>query len=103
MGDVVIVAYRPKPGCAAALEALAREHVPILRGLGLATVRPEVILRAGDGIIVEVFEWAEGAIDRAHTDPEVANLWQRYGEVCDYIPLNTLAEAADMFATFKPV
>ena len=30
-------------------------------------------------------------------------LWMRYNAACDYVPLNTLAESAQMFAGFVPV
>jgi hypothetical protein len=103
MGDVVIAAYRPKPGCDGALLALAREHVPYLRTLGLATERPAQILRSADGTIVEVFEWKDGAVERAHAMPEIHALWGKYGEVCDYISLRDVAETAQLFATFAPV
>ena len=56
MGDMVIVAYRPKPGQEDALLALTREHVPMLRRLGLATDRPCLVMRSGSGVIIEVFE-----------------------------------------------
>ena len=97
------MAYRPKPGKEDELLALTREHVPLLRAEGLATDRPHLACRAKDGTIVEVFEWAPGAIARAHTNPVVGQLWQRYSAVCDYVPLNTLAEAADLFAGFVPI
>jgi hypothetical protein len=103
MGDMVIVGYRPKPGKAADLFALTREHVPILRGLGFATDRPALAMRAKDGTIVEVFEWADGAIAKAHEHPQVQAMWGRYAEACDYIPLNGLAEFSEMFAGFEPI
>ena len=103
MGDLVIVAYRPKPGSGAALEALVRDHVPRLRRLGLATDRTPVFARARDGTLVEVFEWREGAVDRAHGMPEIHAMWGEFAEVCDYLPLRDLAEAADLFATFAPL
>lgn len=65
MGDMVIVAYRPKPGREEDLLALTREHVPALRRLGLATERPALAMRAKSGDVVEVFEWREGATARA--------------------------------------
>ena len=98
-----IVAYRPKPGKEAELMALSREHVPYLRSLGLATERPHVIATATDGTIVEVFEWAEGALEKAHSHPGVGELWTRYSAACDYVPLNTLAETGMMFANFIPM
>ena len=103
MGDVVIVAYRPKAGREAELEALAREHVPYLRELGLATEREPVLLKGEDAMVVEVFEWRDGAVETAHNHPKVHELWGRYAEVCDYVPLKELPEAAQMFATFKPL
>lgn len=103
MGDVVIVAYRPKPGCDAALLELARDHVPHLRRLGLATDRPALLLSARDGIIVEVFEWKAGAIATAHQHPDILRMWEQYAAVCDYVPLNGLPEAAELFAQFTPV
>ena len=101
MGDVVIVAYRPKPGCGAALEALLRTHVPELRRLGLATERPATLMRAVDGTMVEVFEWREGGVAAGHAHPEVHAMWARYAEVCDYVKLRELSEAGEMFATFE--
>ena len=103
MGDMVIVAYRPKPGREEDLLALTREHVPELRRLGLATGRPTLAMRSREGVIVEVFEWRDGAIDAAHTNPDVLAMWQRYADVCDHVPLHELAEARDLFAQFEPV
>jgi len=103
MGDMVIVAYRPKPGHEDALLNLVRDHVPDLRRWGLATDRAPLAMRAADGTIVEVFEWADGAIAAAHHHPDVLAMWGRYAQVCDYIPLRDLAEAAQMFAQFVPI
>jgi hypothetical protein len=101
MGVMVIVAYRPKPGCAEELEALVREHVPCLRTLGLVTDRPAQAMRGLNGIIVEVFEWKDGAIEEAHTSARVVDLWERFAAVCEYVPLRELPEAEKMFAEFR--
>jgi quinol monooxygenase YgiN len=104
VGVLVIVAYRPKPGKAALLLELAKQHVPILRGQGLATDRPVQAMRAADGTIIEVFEWqSQAAIDAAHTNPVVLKMWERYAEACDYVPLNSVKECGDLFAGFAPV
>jgi hypothetical protein len=100
---VVVVAYKPKPGKEADLLQLTREHVPLLRAEGLATDRPVTACLAKDGTIVEVFEWAPGAIERAHSNPEVLKLWQRYAAACDYVPLATLSESSTQFASFTPL
>ncbi len=101
--SIVIVAYKPKPGKDDDLLQLTREHVPLLRSLGLATDHPVTACRAADGTIVEVFEWEAGALERAHTNPVVGELWQRYFAACEIVPLSQLAEAGEMFAGFEPV
>lgn len=103
MGDMVIVAYRPKPGREADLLALLHDHVPDLRRLGLVTSRPSLAMQAADGTLVEVFEWCDGALATAHQHPDVLAMWGRYAEVCDYVPLRELPEAAQLFAQFSPV
>jgi hypothetical protein len=52
---------------------------------------------------VEVFEWAEGGVQRAHTNPVVMKLWERYAAACDIVPLTSLPEASTMFASFTPL
>ncbi len=104
MGRIVIVAYKPKPGKAEALKALTKTHVPRLKQEGLVTDREPVIVETADGTIIEVFEWlSEEAIQQAHSNPAVHQMWGEYAEVCDYVPLNTLTETENMFAEFTPV
>jgi hypothetical protein len=101
--DVVIVAYKPKPGKDADLLQLTREHLQVLRAEGLATDMPATVMMAKDGTILEVFEWAPGGMEKAHSNAAVGALWGRYWEACEVVPLNTLAEAAEMFASFQRV
>ncbi len=104
MGRVVIACYRPKPGRAPELDVLMATHVTTLRSQGLATDRVPVMMRASDGTVIEVFEWQSAdAIASAHTNPVVLEMWKKYGEVCDYVPLATVAEASQMFADFTPM
>lgn len=104
MGRIVIVAYKPKPGKAEALKELTKTHVPRLRAEGLVTDRDPVIVETADGTIIEVFEWLSAeAIEKAHANPVVHQLWAEYAEVCDYVPLNSLSEAGNLFAEFTPV
>jgi hypothetical protein len=70
--NVVIVAYKPKPGKSKALKELVLNHVPELAKLGLVTNRKPVIVEAADGTIIEVFEWLSAdVIQQAHTNPYV--------------------------------
>ncbi len=100
---IVIVAYKPKPGKEADLLELTREHVPLLRAEGLATDYPVTACQAKDGTVVEVFEWALGGIEKAHNNPVVMKLWERYAAACDYVPLASLPEASNIFASFTPI
>jgi quinol monooxygenase YgiN len=103
-GICPIVAYRPKPGKDEELLQLVRGRVPTLRKEGLVTDRKPVIMRAKDGTIIEVSEWkSREAIDAAHKNPNVLAMWDKFFAVCDCVPLNTLAEASEMFAGFEPL
>ena len=103
-GVIAVVAYRPKPGKEQELLELVRSRVPTLRKEGLVTDRVPTIMRARDGTIVEVSEWkSREEIDAAHKNANVLAMWEKFGAVCDCVPLNTLAEAKDMFAGFTPI
>ena len=103
-GVIVIVAYRPKPGKEKDLLDLVRSRVPTLRKERLATDRAPIIMRTRDGTIIEVSEWkSQEAIDAAHKNPNVLAMWNKFFEMCDCVPLKTLAEAEEMFAGFEPI
>jgi quinol monooxygenase YgiN len=103
-GVCAVVAYRPKPGKEQELLELVGSRVPILRQEGLVTDRVPTIMRSRDGAIVEVSEWkSREAIDAAHKNSNVLAMWEKFFAVCDCVPLNTLPEAADMFAGFTPI
>jgi hypothetical protein len=68
------------------------------------TDREPVIMRARNGAIIEVSEWkSREAIDAAHKNANVRVMWDKFFATCDCVPLNTRAEAEEMFAGFEPV
>lgn len=104
MGRFVIVAYTPKAGKEQELLAAIRKHLQVLQTEQLVTDKPAYVMRAKDGVIVEVFEWRSAeAIQQAHKNPAVAALWAEFGAACDYTPLANLAETHQMFAEFEAV
>ena len=104
MGRFVIVAYTPKPGKEQQLLAAVKKHLQVLQTEVFVTDRPAYVMRAGDGTIVEVFEWCSAeAIQQAHANPAVQALWAEFGAACDYTSLAKLAEANQMFAEFDAV
>ena len=104
MGRFVVVAYKPKPGKESDLLQAVAKHLRVLVAEGLVTSRPAYVMRAGDGTLVEVFEWLSSeAIERAHANAAVTALWAEFEAACDYLPLARLAEAQQMFAEFEAI
>jgi quinol monooxygenase YgiN len=104
MGRIVIAGYKPKPGKAEELRALTKDHVEILRKERLATDRAAIVMEAKDGTVIEIFEWtSKEAVESAHSNPRVLELWTRYAAVCDYVPVGTLEEASQLFSEFTPI
>jgi hypothetical protein len=104
MGRVVIACYRPKTGKLAALRELMKTHVATLRSVDLVTGRAPITMEAADGTVIEVFEWRSAdAIEAAHSHPTVLEMWKQFGEVCDYIPVGQVPEAAQLFSDFAPL
>ena len=104
MGSISVACYKPRPGCEEALLEMVRNHLPPLRAEGLVTDRLPIVMRAKDGTIVEVFEWvSQEAIDRAHKNPVVLDLWKRFEAVCWYETPSNLKEFQNMFSPFEPI
>ena len=83
---------------------LVRNHLPPLRAERLVTDRASIVMRAGDGTVVEVFEWvSQEAIAGAHHNHAVLELWKRFEAVCTYVVPSTVSEFTQMFAHFEPV
>jgi hypothetical protein len=102
--EVVIALYRPKPGKGKELESIVARHMPALRELGLVTDRPSILMRAGDGTLIEVFEWRNvEAAGLAHEHPKIAQIWEAMGKISDYSALDSLPEAKRPFPHFVPV
>lgn len=103
-GIVVIVAYRPKAGRESELLELVRNRVPTLRKEGLVSDRVPIIMRAKDGTLIEVSEWkSHEAIEEAHKNLRVLEMWDKFFTVCDCVPLKTVPESETMFAGFEPI
>lgn len=104
MGIIVIVAYRPKSGKEEALLELMKTHVPTLRAEGLVTELAPITMLAKDGSIVEVFEWAsKDAIEAAHSNQVVAEMWAKFEQVCEYVPIGEVEGADAIFSEFAPL
>lgn len=104
MGRIVLVGYKPRPGKESELEALMKTHLPILREEGLVSDRKPIVMHSENGTIIEVFEWkSKEAIESAHTNLKVQEMWQAYSFVCDYVPLSEVPEISSIFSEFTPL
>ena len=103
MASISVACYRPRPGSEEALAELVRNHLPPLRAEGLVTDRDSIVMRAADGTIIEVFEWvSREAIEAAHKNPAVLDLWKKFEAVCWYETPSNIVEFQNMFSHFEP-
>ena len=104
MGRMVIACYKPKAGKNEELRTLMQEHLAILQSQDLVTDRASMMMEATDGTIIEVFEWkSKETMDSAHSNPVIQEMWSRYAEACEYIPIAELDEAHQVFSEFSPL
>ena len=70
----------------------------------MATARESITMRAKDNKIIEVFEWvSKDAIESAHKNVAVLELWQKFAEVCDFTTISQVIESQQMFSEFTPL
>ncbi len=86
--SITLCRYWLKPGKEEAFRSLLEKHWPVFEGLGLvAKSPPHLIFRGEDkerGVFyVETFPWLNAeAASRAHSLPEVAQVWEPMSECC---------------------
>jgi len=105
VGLVTIACYRPLDDASVDdVLAVLRDRLPLLRSEGLSTERPSFVMRSTDGTVVEVSEWVSAeAVESAHHNPRVLELWARFEKVCTYESVGSLPEASEMFASFETI
>lgn len=102
MGRVVFAVYKPFKNRENELLDLVKVHFDLLLGQNLITNRKRIVLQAKNNEIIEIFEWKnQEAIDNAHTNTIVMDLWNKFSEVCTYENLNSLEESGGIFPDFK--
>jgi len=101
---IVMVAYKPKTGMENTLKELVKSHHARLKEQDLVTDRTPIMMQSQDGTIIEVFEWKSlDAIQQAHTNKVVGEMWAEFAQVCDYTPIGKLSESADLFANYTAI
>ncbi len=85
----VFATYRVREGHVDEFLALVGRHGPVLRRLGLVTDEPTRVYlghekEAAAPLVIEIFEWVdEDASARAHTHPEVSQVWEAMEPLCE--------------------
>jgi hypothetical protein len=84
----VICHYRVARGNETKFEALLKKHWPTLHRLGLVTDDPPHHFKGeeqdnGKPIYFEIFDWRDGAVERAHEHPEVMAIWEPMDHLCE--------------------
>jgi len=84
-----ICTFRVKPDSLAAFLGLLDAHWATLRRLELVTDTAEqqfvgVNRQGDDPVVVSIFEWINSeAAGRAHDHPDVAEIWEAMGPLCE--------------------
>jgi predicted enzyme related to lactoylglutathione lyase len=100
---IVICSYKPRPGKTKELLEVLQDHVPTLRGLGLASGHPRSLMTSENGTVIEIFGWrSEAAARAAHDSREVKEIWDRIGALAEIVPLSDIVETRKPFAHFTP-
>jgi len=88
MATIVICHYRVTSGNEEKFEDLLSRHWPTLHRLGLVTDTPSRTYKGaeqdnGRPIYYEIFEWLDGAAERAHEHPDVMAVWEPMDQLCE--------------------
>ncbi|MEQ9590296.1 MAG: hypothetical protein RJS97_20295 [Parvibaculaceae bacterium] len=88
MANIVICHYRVASGNEEKFEDLLARHWPTLHRLGLVADMPSRTYKGaeqdnGQPIYFEIFEWLEGAAERAHEHPDVMAVWEPMDQLCE--------------------
>ena len=103
-GSFVIVAYKPKPGKDEKLLEIVKNHIPVLLCQGLVEEQKSIILRSKNGTILECFEWKSvEAVEIAHKNQAVLDMWEDFDDACEYETLANLDECKNLFAGFERI
>ena len=88
MANKVLCQYRVAEGNEEKFEALLKRHWPTLHELGLVTNEPAQCFKGAEGsdgkpIYFEIFDWVDGAVERAHENPGVMAIWEPMDQLCE--------------------
>jgi hypothetical protein len=94
-------AYRPRPGRRDDLLPHLRAEIAALRERGHITARPAPICGTPGGAYLVIAGWAtETAVDDAHQDDVILEIWRRKEQLVEYIAPADLDRSDVPFASY---
>src|SRR6476619_475689 len=102
--ELALAAYRPRPARADDFLVIVNDELALLRRRGHVTDRRAPVVRAPKGELLVVIEWSTNhAVDDAHADPEVLEVWDRKAELAEYIEPAALSGSDIPFARWPVI
>ena len=102
--ELALAAYRPRPGREDDFLVFLYEELELLRRQGHVTERRAPVVRAPKGELLVVLEWStDHAVDDAHADPDVLEVWDRKAELAEYIAPAALSGSDIPFARWPVI
>lgn len=104
MGLIAIGAYRVRgERDDLFLEAL-RQDIVVMRGEGLLSDWPGMILKAGEDVYLQIVEWADTeAPARSSSNERVMAIWTKKRTLADYLSLAEVPGADRLFPSFEEI
>jgi hypothetical protein len=101
---IAIIVYRPREGRTQELIDSLLENIPVMRKLDLVTYREQIIAKAKDGSILQIFEWVEeDSQDKAMAHPVVQDMWMKASKISDFQKPMLLAEFQETLSMFDTI
>jgi quinol monooxygenase YgiN len=98
---ITLSSYRARDGHADEVLPHLRDEIAALRARGHITSRRAAICRTASGEFLVVSEWStERAVDDAHEDEAILEIWRRKEQLVEYLAPGELAGSDVPFASF---
>ena len=102
--ELALAAYRPRSEREDDFLVFLHEELALLRRRGHVTERRAPVVRAPKGELLVILEWStDHAVDDAHADPDVLEVWDRKAELAEYIAPAALSGSDIPFARWPVI
>ena len=102
MSKIASVVYKPRKDKDQELFDSLLVNIPIMRKLGLVTSREQIIAKAKDGCLIQIFEWiGEESEEQAMAHPVVQEMWMKVAKISDFQRPMSVAEFQEQLSKFE--